>query len=243
MSTKLEYLTNTYSLEGQGNLLEIGESEKGTYAIFDKTIFYPRGGGQESDIGKITLSDSGEEIDITFVAFSEGKVYHFGNFSRDSKLNQEVSFKVNEKNRLLNSMLHTAGHLIGSIIETKTDYLRAIKGFHFSKGSYVEFNILKDIEIDSQSIINLLNEKIKEDINNGLIISDQEMTLDEIKELCTYIPSNLPEDKPLRVVTIERYFPIPCGGTHVKSTKELYGLEVHKVKKKQGNLKISYKIE
>lgn len=243
MPTKLTYLTKPNLLETTANLLETGTSEKGRYAIFDQTIFYPRGGGQESDNGKIQLTNPDTTIDITFVGFSEGKVYHFGNFPDNCELNQSATLQINKTNRQSNSALHTAGHLIASIIETKTDYLRAVKGFHFPNGSYVEFNILKDTETENKELIQLLNETIAQDIKKEWATESQKMTLAEIKQQCTYVPENLPTEKPLRVVTIENYFPIPCGGTHVKSLASLAGLQVYKVKKKKGNLKISYRIE
>jgi alanyl-tRNA synthetase len=95
---------------------------------------------------------------------------------------------------------------------------------------------------DTEELIASLNQQIQQDIQNDLAITTEIVSLDELKKRCTYIPPALPEDKPLRVVAIQNYFPIPCGGTHVNSTSELAGLVVHKMKIKKGQLKVSYAI-
>lgn len=44
-----------------------------------------------------------------------------------------------------------------------------------------------------------------------------------------------------RVVTVAG-LSCPCGGTHVRSTRELEGVRVTKVKAKKGTLRISYSL-
>jgi len=243
MHTTLQYLTSPQQFEGEATLLERGESPKGTYIILDQSLFYPRGGGQESDRGKIYLEEDEVMIDIAFVGFHEGKVYHFGEFPENCRLNQQLRMYVDAEFRAKNSALHSAGHLIASIAETQTDFLRAVKGFHFPNGSYVECILTKEAQIVGADIVAMLNAQLAKDIEAGLTIEAEEMTLAQIQERCTYVPSNLPTDKPLRVVTIDKYFPIPCGGTHLANIASLKGLKVYKAKKKKGNLKISYRIE
>jgi alanyl-tRNA synthetase len=67
MNTTLDYLADTYLFSGEATLLEVGENEKGKYAILDKTVLYPRGGGQESDTGTIELLGDNKTIEISFV--------------------------------------------------------------------------------------------------------------------------------------------------------------------------------
>lgn len=244
MKTELQYLTDTYLFKGNAKLLSIGNDEKGFYVIFDKTIFYPQGGGQESDIGYITIftsNGSGIIKEIQSVRFQNGDVIHYGQFENMSTLlNCNIEMSVNKEVRFRNAKLHTAGHLIASIVENMNIGLRAKKGFHFLTGSYIGFETIENKKFDRTKVLQELNEHLfKEIVNNNLVVSEI-LTLEELKRICDYVPSYLPKDKPLRVVTIKNYPPIPCGGTHIKYLSELKQVTATKMKLKKGEFKISY---
>ena len=77
--TKLNYLDDTYLLESKATFIEIKENEKGKAVILDETIFYPQGGGQPADTGKIILDNN--IFSVTDVRLDEnGIVWHFGEF-------------------------------------------------------------------------------------------------------------------------------------------------------------------
>ncbi|HIF14485.1 MAG TPA: hypothetical protein EYQ86_03840 [Bacteroidetes bacterium] len=78
--TNLLYLDNTYLFETSAKFIELKENEKGTAIILDQTIFYPQGGGQPADTGKIILGSN--EFIVTDVRLDEqGLVWHFGTFN------------------------------------------------------------------------------------------------------------------------------------------------------------------
>jgi alanyl-tRNA synthetase len=54
------------------------------------------------------------------------------------------------------------------------------------------------------------------------------------------LPYEIPETKKFRVMQIENYPPIPCGGTHVTATGEVGEITLKKMKQKNGLLKISF---
>lgn len=48
--TKLDYLENSYFKEMEATIVEVSkESENQWQLVLDKTIFYPRGGGQSTN--------------------------------------------------------------------------------------------------------------------------------------------------------------------------------------------------
>ena len=248
MSTELKYLEDTYLYTFDTELIGVDKDENGEYVVFLETIFYPQGGGQESDTGTITVTSADghdAQFQVTFVKFVNGQVRHYGNFGDLMGVNingSGVSIELNAERRLRNAKLHSAGHLVASIVEQLDNRLRANKGFHFSQGSYVNFEILDKHDFDKEAVLDQLNAKIVADIDENLPVSSEIVSYEVLKERCAYIPGYLPKDKPLRVVTMGAYEPIPCGGTHIDSLEKLRGLVVSKAKKKGGDIRISYSV-
>jgi len=238
-NTELLYLEDSYLLEWEATIVECWEKEeKWPYVVFDKTLFYPRGGWQETDTGHVIDEDESKKY-IAFVWFSGWKVYHFGDVST-YRVWDVVRYEVTREHRIANAILHTAWHLIASIVETMNVWLKAVKWFHFPEGSYVQFEVAEEKSEDMETLIRYVNSQILKDIKSNSPITTKIMSYEELVNTCDYVPSNLPKDKPLRTVTIENYFPIPCGGTHTRSLWELSGLRVTKAKMKKGQLKLSY---
>ncbi len=53
MPTKNKYYTNPYLTELQTEVISHRDDQKGCWYLFNETIFYPEGGGQNSDKGWI----------------------------------------------------------------------------------------------------------------------------------------------------------------------------------------------
>lgn len=247
MNTKLIYLENSDTNSCQARILNSKNDEKGSYFTFDQTVFYPQGGGQESDQGIIEFflkKNVSVKKEVKKVLFVNGIAHHYVDEIQDIDINkiEYAQLTIDVSLRKYNSKLHSAGHLIASIVEEIDSGLRAIKGFHFQQGSYIGFEILEQKERDFDKIIKDLSLKINQSIINDLKVTTELTTLDELKKVCKYVPSYLPKNKPLRVVTIEDYFPIPCGGTHVKSFSTFNSITINKIRNKKGEIKISYAI-
>lgn len=241
MSTILAYLENTYKFIDKAHVDFVADDERGTYCVFDSTVFYPQGGGQPSDIGTIEVKEV--HIPINFVSFVDGDVRHYGDFSSVSlEKGEEVTLYVDEARRMQNAKAHTAGHLMYTIVESLDRNLMAFKGYHFPDGSYVEFQGTPSFE-NTEAFIAEVNVKISEALNEARSVEASLITPEALAARWSNIPNNLPSGKPLRVVTIGDLHPTPCGGTHVKSLDELTSVVVTKAKRQKGNLKISYKFE
>ena len=241
MSTQLTYLEDTYKFTDQSYVQYVSSDERGQYCILDSTVFYPQGGGQPSDIGTIEIN--GVKIPITFVSFVDGEVRHYGDFSSvDIKEEDQAFLSIDEASRIRNAKAHTAGHLMYTIVEELDRNLVAFKGYHFPQGSYVEFKGTPSFE-DQQAFIAEVNTKISEALTQASNVDASMITPDELTERWANIPYQLPEGKPLRVVTISGLHPTPCGGTHLKSLNELKSVIVTKIKRQKGNIKISYQFE
>ena len=70
--TELLYLKDSYMKECDAEVVEINKED--STIILDKTIFYPKGGGQECDKGEIETPDG--KIRVIWVDKKDGKVRH-----------------------------------------------------------------------------------------------------------------------------------------------------------------------
>src|SRR3989338_2056536 len=67
------YLTDSYAKECEATVASVKDSK---YVVLDKTIFYPKGGGQPSDTGKIVRVADGSEFKVIFAGKFECEVSH-----------------------------------------------------------------------------------------------------------------------------------------------------------------------
>jgi Ser-tRNA(Ala) deacylase AlaX len=240
-STLLQYLNDTYVDSGEGIVLEVGRDDRGPYIVLNQTIFYPQGGGQPSDTGCMEFNDL--VINVSFVGFKDGQVLHY--ISEEPPALAELvgrtgKLRLDKSRRMKHARLHTAGHLIAGIIDAERASMRATKGFHFEEGPYVEFE--GEPQSDSESLLASLQTKIDQLIAEAAPVTASLVSYDDLKQRCGSVPPNLPQDKPLRTITIETLDPVPCGGTHLACLSELGTVTVLKMKKRKGTTKISYQV-
>ncbi len=239
MSTKLLYLENMYDLEADAYVERIEQQEGRTVVYLDQTILYPQGGGQPYDTGVIQNEDT--RFVVEEVRFVDGDVLHIGHFDgRPFIQGEDVHIVVDAERRHLNARLHSAGHLVDmAVSQLRTDWVPA-KGYHFPDSPYVEYDGQFDPETRDElmaQIEKLGNEYIEQD----LPVSCHFVEHDELKQLCRHVPTNIPTNKPIRVVQFDN-FAVPCGGTHVKSLAELKDLTITKLKKKDKSIRVGYNV-
>lgn len=236
-ATKLLYLEDTYKFEGEGNVIDKGKDEKkGNYVVLDKTLFYPQGGGQPSDIGVMKINDT--DYNVTFVSFLNGKVLHYIKEDISSVVEGSVaSLVINPEKRILHAKAHTSGHLLGSVIEKIDPTLIATKGYHFLEGPYVEFE--GKSELPNTELIERANAMMTQKIQEGASVAFGEISSEELLKL-RGSKFQIPTGKTARIVTIEGFESVPCGGTHIQNLSELNEVSIKKIQNPKGNTKISY---
>jgi Ser-tRNA(Ala) deacylase AlaX len=245
MSTRqtfLKYLGHSPLLKDSAQIIDIITEGDKAGIILDKTIFYPQGGGQPFDQGKIIDEASSREFEVKEVRFKDGIVYHFGSFYNGSfDKGAIVTLQIDENRRLLNSRNHSAGHLVDLALNKLGYTLKPTKGYHFPVGAYVEYEGNLD-EKTRATLKQQLENELNALVQAMLPITIKFLSLKELKNLALDIPDDLPTNKPLRVMIVEGYPAIACGGTHVKHTKEIGSITITKIKNKKGDTRISYQI-
>ena len=150
------YQRDTYLFSCEATVLAVGrlegenEQEGATprfAVVLDATCFHPQGGGQPADCGSIaSLSGAGEPFAVSMVKKEpSGAVRHEGCFEGSGskpafEIGERVRCSVDAGARVKNARVHSAGHLIDVAMSRSGVGLRPTKGYHFTHGSYVEYD-------------------------------------------------------------------------------------------------------
>lgn len=238
MNTNLLYLENNNLLGSESKVVDIVDDEGKIGLILDKTIFYPQGGGQPYDKG-IIENQNGKFI-VEEVRFVDGVVKHYGHFeSGIIKPKENVKISVDHDRRLLNSQIHSAGHLVDLVLDNLGYTWEPGKGYHFPEGPYVEYSGSLE-NIDKEKLIADLENGCNRIIKEGLPVTFKFISAPEVQKLCRYVPENIPQDKPLRIVLFGDWAS-PCGGTHVANLSDIGDITIRKIKTSgEGIIRISY---
>jgi Ser-tRNA(Ala) deacylase AlaX len=233
--TELAYMSAPDQTEIDANVQSIETENDSIALILDRTPFYPQGGGQPSDIG--TIEGDGFKFAVRKALLVDGVVHHHGVLVEGEAALGTAHAKIDMKLRKVHTALHSGGHLIMTAMFELTG-LRAVKGYHFPDGAYVEFDGTLDDETKA-GIVEVLQRRIDEMVEADEEVSVEFTTVGELQAAGVFMPSEVPADKPTRVVTTVGYRS-PCGGTHVERTGELAGLQIRKVKSKSGHTRVAY---
>lgn len=235
--TRLLYMEDFNVTSCKAEVVKTEEFDGKQVVVLDQTCFYPKGGGQDFDQGKIR---SGENIfNVEGVFFIDGEVKHIGEYeSGNLSAGEAVTCEVDEARRELNTRIHSGGHVIDMAMRQLGWGWVPDKGAHYPHMAFVEY----DGEFDGdqkQKYITELQAKIDELVTQGSKNTLKFMTPEEMKETGAIVPDNLPKGKPSRVVFYDD-FAVPCGGTHVKDIKEVGKIMISNIKRKGGKIRVSY---
>lgn len=111
MQTQTLYLDDSYLKEMDAQILEIQPESDGKYRLLlDKTVFYPMGGGQATDQGKLTSHTWNG--DVYQVMMKDGEIWHYVSSSTTPASGLTVHGVINWDRRYKNMQRHSAGHIV-----------------------------------------------------------------------------------------------------------------------------------
>lgn len=192
--------------------------------IVEETPFYATMGGQNADIGVITV-DGGEFVVSDTVKLLGGKVGHIGKVTKGMfKVGDVVTLSVDAAKRADTCKNHSATHLLQKA-------LRTVLGSHVEQnGSYVDgerlrfdfshFSAMTPEEL--QKVEAIVNEKIAESI----AVDTQVMTMEEAKKTGAMALFGEKYGETVRVVMMGDFSKEFCGGTHVKNTGNIGAFKI-----------------
>ncbi|MDC0453183.1 alanyl-tRNA editing protein [Alphaproteobacteria bacterium] len=213
---------NPYAREVETRIKEI-DTENKTIEL-ENTIFYGKSGGQPGDEGEITAD--GQKIEVIDTIKTDGSIKNILENINGLSKNQKIIARINWDKRYKYMQMHSALHLMCALIP-----LGVTGGQIGYDKSRLDFND-PNKEIKKEELQERINTLMKEDHGITYEYIDSQILESQPKLVRTMSvkPPNI-EGK-LRFVKIGNVDFQPCGGTHVRSTKEIGKITIGKVENK-----------
>lgn len=194
----------------------------------DRTVFYPLGGGQPGDSGRLVLADGGSiEIVDTRKGDSHLEVIHTpAPGSAWPAVGSRVVAELDWERRYRHMRMHSCLHLLCAVVEGD------VTGGQIGDGKgRLDFN-LPDTTLDKDRIAAELNRLI--DGDHPVVarwISDQGLAAapELVRTMSVKPPMGFGRVRLLDIAGVDLQ---PCGGTHIRRTSEIGPIAVGKIESK-----------
>lgn len=192
--------------------------------VLDRTIFYPTGGGQPGDSGKI------DDITIATTVYDRdtGEIVHVPAEGQELPAQgSDVMLALDWDRRYLHMRMHTGLHLLCASVPCGVTggQIGAVK-------SRLDFDV-GELKLDKEEITEKINAyRVGNHDVTSSWITDAEMDANE--ELVRTMSVKPPrKGGRVRLMKVGDEVDLqPCGGTHVKNTSEIGPLRVSKIENK-----------
>lgn len=194
----------------------------------DRTVFYPTGGGQPGDTGRLHFGDQAIEIVDTRKGAEPGEILHIpaeGSALPGPGMAIRAEIDWDRRHRLMR--MHTCLHLLCSIIQGD------VTGGQISDGKgRLDFNLPPETTLDKMALTEALNALIAG--HHDVVprwIADEELAArpELVRTMSVKPPSGQGKVRLLDIAGVDLQ---PCGGTHVRNTSEIGLVEIVKIESK-----------
>ncbi len=222
--TEALFLEDSYLKECGADVVSVKD---GKYVVLDQTIFYPKGGGQPWDSGKITRED--EMFKVVYVGRFSGEISHEVDRA-GLRQGDEVHCVLDWERRYKLMRSHTAAHVFASLLCKGTGALITGNQLEEDKIRF-DFSLERfDREI-LKTYIDKSNELFKKDIPVKWYVLPREeaLKIPGIIKMAEALPPDVPLLRIVEIVGVDKQ---ADGGTHVKNLKEVGQIEFLKAQNK-----------
>jgi len=223
MTEKL-YHQDAYLQEFDAIVTQLSEDR----VALDRTAFYPGGGGQPSDLGRIARD--GDEFVVAKVKTEAGEIWHTVDPEGLREGDAVVAY-LDWPNRYKLMRTHTAMHILCGVIWR--DYGASVTGGNMTPGrGRMDF----EFERMQKELVEEIEAKINVEVDAARPISAEVLPREQAFEIPDLIRTKinlLPEGiQQVRVVEIDGLDLQADGGTHVNNTSEVGRIRVVDYKSK-----------
>ena len=208
------------------------------YVVLDQTIFYPKGGGQPWDTGKILRDD--EVFNVVYVGKFSGEVSHevdYEGLKKGDKVHCIIDW--DRRYRLMRS--HTAAHVFASLICNETGALVTGNELGLDKIRF-DFSLEKLDRGVIMRCIEKANELFRKDIpvKTYWLPREEALKIPGVIKMAEALPPDVPMLRIVEIVGVDKQ---ADGGTHVKNLREVGQIEFLKaVSKGKKNKRIYFRL-
>lgn len=221
MNTEKLYDKDSHIKSFTAKVIDCRESDKKFEIILDKTAFFPEGGGQYADTGKIG------DAKITDVQIINDEIVHFAD--KALTIGDEYDCEINWEQRFRRMQNHSGEHIVSGIVHTLYGYENV--GFHLGDDVTIDF----DGELTREQLLDVekrANEAIYKNVKFTCEYPDEET----LKNLSYRSKLELTEN--VRIVTIEGYDVCACCAPHVYSAGEIGIIKILDFARHRGGIRV-----
>ena len=239
MSTKKLFQQDAYIKSCDAKIIGISELEGKFLVELDQTVFFPTGGGQSCDKGKIN------NLEVVDVYEREDHIYHQIQFSDSNKvlsIGDEVYCELNWEHRFLNMQRHCGEHILSGIFYR--EYGGVNRGFHMGE-NYMTIDISLEDNPEFKTLTWDMVKKAEMYANeviwsNAPVITRRYDTYEEAKDLP--LRKALAIEKDISIVcvgSIENPSDcVACCGTHPATAGQVGVIKILKLENYKGMFRI-----
>lgn len=231
MTTSALYREDAYQRQCSATVTRVGEAG----IELDQTVFYPLGGGQAGDRGKLTLAD-GTTVPIidTRKSRRDGATpddsVHVpeGPLPEGLSVGDSVTAEIDWDHRYRLMRFHTATHLLCALVP------HPVNGCSIT-AEYARLDFAMQDPLDKTELQAGLDALCAQSIQTSTEwISDEQMEQnpDLVRTMSVKPPVGFGRVRLLRIADTDLQ---PCGGTHVANTGEIAPVVIKKIEKKSAN--------
>jgi misacylated tRNA(Ala) deacylase len=210
------------------NATVVGLTDAGG-VVLDRTVFYAASGGQPADRGVLTTA-SGDAVAIAGASYTDADKSMIAHLPAAAgakvKIGEPVQAAIDWELRYARMRMHTALHLLSAVLP-----FPVTGGAVGEREGRLDFDI-PEAGLDKDEITSKLAEMIAADAEvRSRWISDAELAAQPnlVKTMSVKPPMGTGR---VRLIEIVGYDLQPCGGTHVRTTREIGDVRVTQIEKK-----------
>lgn len=226
MATDCLFRDDSYLKECQARVVAV--TDQGGI-VLDRTVFYANSGGQPGDTGTLSAPD-GTRIAIENAIYTDAAKAEIAHVpaagSPALKAGDAVTATIDWDKRYARMRMHTALHLLSAVLPY------AVTGGSVGESeSRLDFDI-PEAGLDKDAISAKVNEMIASDAAvSSRWISDDELAANPglVKTMSVKPPMGTGRVRLIEIANLDLQ---PCGGTHVRTLKEIGAVRVTQIEKK-----------
>jgi misacylated tRNA(Ala) deacylase len=217
--------SDSYRAVAEGRVIEVVDGG----LVLDRTVFYPRGGGQPGDTGVIRWA--GGEVAVTDTVRRDGRLLHLVESDEMPEPGAAVEGMIDWERRYRLMRTHTALHALSGVVFR--DFGAKVTGGNMEPGvARMDFE-LDAISVEfGREVEERLNAELAKGYPTEVLYLPRAAALtdpDLIRTKVNLIPEWVDEIRVIDIVGLDRQ---ADGGTHVRSTLEVGPIRVVKTESK-----------
>lgn len=226
-NTTALYYDKPYETQFDAKILS-SEKQDGKWHIeLDRTLFYPEGGGQPADKGKLN------GVPVRDVQKIDNRIIHI---TDSIPSGETISGELDWDKRYYYMVQHTGQHLLSAALKSRG--INTVSVHLGDESITIEVDRMECSASEMEGVEDLANSWIRENlpVNNSTVVKDR----GELEKYSLRRETTL--EKNIRLVMIGLKDTAACAGVHVKRTGELGLIKYEGFEKVRGRIRLSWKI-